>query len=78
MLVVAISMAVEVVQYVFMLGIGDIDDVILNGIGGLAGVLVYQGIYRLCRADDWKARCITAAAAPIAGVLSFLILIGLN
>ena len=78
LLVVAISMAVEVVQYVFMLGIGDIDDVILNGIGGLAGVLVYQGIYRLCRADDWKARCITAAAAPIAGVLSFLILIGLN
>ncbi len=78
LLVVIISMAAEVIQYAFMLGIGDVDDVILNGIGGLMGVLLYQGLYRLCKADDWKARCITAAAAPIAGALSFLVLIGMN
>ncbi len=78
LLVVIISMAAEVIQYAFMLGIGDVDDVILTGIGGLMGVLLYQGLYRLCKADDWKARCITAAAAPIAGALSFLVLIGMN
>lgn len=78
LVIVMVSIAVEVVQYVFMLGIGDIDDVILNGIGGLAGVLLYKGLYRLCKADDDRARCVTAVAAPIAGALSFLILILVN
>ena len=76
--IVMVSIVVEVVQYVFMLGIGDIDDVILNCIGGLVGVLLYKGLYRLCKADDDRARCVTAVAAPIAGALSFLILILVN
>ncbi len=75
LLVVAVSAAVEAVQFAFMLGIGDIDDVILNGIGGFLGVLLCRWLYRLCRNDEQKTRRTVAVLAPAAGVVSFAILI---
>ena len=48
-----ISTAVEIVQFIFKLGIGDIDDVILNTIGGLLGVLICRSLYLICK-DDFK------------------------
>lgn len=75
LLVMAVSAAVEMAQFAFQLGIGDVDDVILNGIGGLLGVLLCKGLYRLCKEDEAGVRRAVAIFAPIAGVLSFAILI---
>lgn len=76
--VVLVSVAVEAVQFACKLGIGDIDDVLLNGLGGLLGVLLCWGIYLLCKGDHFKTRCVTAVCAPAAGIISFAILIFLN
>jgi len=78
LLAAAASLAVETVQVIFRMGIGDIDDVILNGIGGLLGVLLCRGIFRLCKGDGFKTRCTVAVLAPLAGILSFAVLILLN
>mgnify|MGYP001027468016 CR=1 FL=1 len=40
--VVLISMAVEILQYVFKVGATDIDDIILNGLGGFLGIMIYK------------------------------------
>ena len=71
--VFVISMAVEIVQFITKFGIGDIDDVILNSIGGLIGVLICRLLYLICN-DDFKVRRIIAILAPIVGVMSFVIL----
>ena len=55
----------------------DIDDLLLNAIGGALGVLVCQGVYRLLGSWD-KARTLVAVAAPVAGAAFFAILIWMN
>lgn len=72
------SLAAEAVQVAFKLGTGDIDDIILNGLGGLLGILLCRGIYRLCKQDGFRARCAVAVMAPIVGVISFAVLVLLN
>ncbi len=78
LLVVLVSVAVEAVQFTFKMGIGDIDDVLLNGIGGLLGVLLCRGIYLLCKEDRFKARCVVAVIAPAVGILSMAGLVWMN
>ena len=41
MLILA-SVCIEVLQYVFIRGVSDIDDVILNSVGGLIGIACYK------------------------------------
>jgi glycopeptide antibiotics resistance protein len=77
LLIIAISISVEVIQFVCKLGIGDIDDVILNGIGGLIGIVICRLLYLMFK-DDIKVRCIIAIIAPIGGVLSLGMLIFYN
>lgn len=67
------SLIVEIIQYTFKLGIGDIDDIILNCLGGFIGIGIYQLLLRALR-DTAKVRRIVAVAAPVVGVLSFLFL----
>lgn len=76
--VVLASVAAEAAQFAFKMGIGDIDDVLLNTLGGLLGVLLCRGIYRVCKNEDFKARCVVAFMAPLVGVLSFGILLFMN
>ncbi|MFF2016150.1 VanZ family protein [Paenibacillus sp. NPDC058177] len=45
-ILVATAVSLEVIQYVLALGSSDIDDVLLNLIGGLLGIAVYKGIER--------------------------------
>jgi glycopeptide antibiotics resistance protein len=71
------SVAVEIIQYAFKRGIGDIDDVILNTIGGFIGILLCRLLYSLCK-DDIKVRRIVGIIAPIIGVLFFVILYLVN
>ncbi len=71
--VFVISTVVEIVQFISKFGIGDIDDVILNSMGGLIGVLICRLLYLIC-SDDSKVRRIIAISAPIFGVISFAVL----
>lgn len=68
-----VSILVEIIQVIFRFGIGDIDDIILNSIGGLVGVLIYRLMLLMCK-DDLKVRRIIAIFAPITGIVSFVIL----
>lgn len=78
LLAALVSLAAEAIQFVFKLGIGDIDDVLLNTLGGLLGVLLCRGIYRVCKNNGFKARCVVAVMAPLVGALSFGILLFMN
>ena len=45
--VVLISVAVEILQYVFKVGATDIDDIILNGLGGFLGIMIYKILHKI-------------------------------
>jgi glycopeptide antibiotics resistance protein len=59
LIVVCASVAVEIAQGVFGLGASDIDDVILNSLGGVIGILFFTLLYVLLR--SWS-RVITVMA----------------
>jgi glycopeptide antibiotics resistance protein len=77
LLILSFSISVEIIQYIFGLGIGDIDDVILNVLGGVIGVGLYQMLWLIFKHYN-KVRNIIAICAPICGVLSYIILIFIN
>jgi glycopeptide antibiotics resistance protein len=60
LVVAGASVAVEILQGVFGLGASDIDDVILNTLGGLVGILFVALLRRLLRRRD---RVVTVMAA---------------
>lgn len=68
-----ISLSVEIVQYIFKIGASDIDDVILNCLGGFIGIAAYR-ILLLKFKDLNKVRYIIEIIAPIGAIVSFLIL----
>ncbi len=47
-----ISLSVELLQFIFGLGTADIDDILLNSLGGLLGMLVYKGLYTLLKDEE--------------------------
>lgn len=71
--VILMSVIAEVIQYVCRRGVADIDDVILNGLGGFLGVLSYQILFSLCK-DKFKVRRIVEVLAPVTCVVCFIIL----
>ena len=70
-----ISTVVEVLQYIFAVGSADIDDVILNTVGGLIGVSLFRVMELLLKDQTKKAVTILA---PVGGIFSFLILFLVN
>ncbi len=68
-----ISLSVEILQYIFMIGVSDIDDVILNCVGGFIGITVYR-VLLLKLKDLKKVRYSIEILAPIGGIVSFFIL----
>jgi glycopeptide antibiotics resistance protein len=55
MIILLIPIIVELIQFVWSLGICDVDDVILNAIGGLLGILVFkvvEKLYCIVKKDD--------------------------
>lgn len=71
-LIALISVIVEIAQYLFKVGATDIDDVILNTVGGLVGILIFKVLYNLLKD---KTRIAVEILAPAAGVGAVLILI---
>lgn len=74
-IIAGLSVLVEVIQYIFAVGVTDIDDVILNTIGGLLGVLLYRLILFLFKE---KTKFAIEIFAPIGGVAVFVIFCVLN
>ena len=68
-----VSLSAELVQYIFKMGIGDIDDVILNTFGGMIGIGAYH-ILLVKLKDANKVRHVIEVIAPMVGIASFLIL----
>ena len=69
------SVAVEITQLVSKLGSCDVDDVILNTVGGLIGVSLFKVMELFLKDQTKKAVTILA---PVGGIFSFLILFLVN
>jgi glycopeptide antibiotics resistance protein len=71
LLVVAVSFSAEVIQGLLGIGTADIDDIILNGFGGLVGILGYR-LFLLIVKDQKKVRtAITILSAVIGSPVLF-------
>lgn len=46
------TLVAEIFQFIFGLGAADIDDIILNCLGGFIGILAYRGLYALLKNED--------------------------
>lgn len=72
LIVASASVAVEILQGVFALGASDIDDVILNCLGGLIGIQLVL-LLRVILRDPGRVRAVVAALSVVAlPVLSYL------
>ena len=70
------SISVEIIQGAFAIGVSDIDDVILNSLGGALGVLGYKFLLFIL-GDDKRARTAVTILSSIFGlpVIFYLLLI---
>ncbi len=76
--VFAISLLVEIIQFSFGIGAADIDDVLLNCLGGVMGILAYKLLAAFIK-DKSKIRRIIAVGSSMIGIplliISVLLLI---
>lgn len=73
-MIVLTSIAIELIQYILSLGATDIDDVILNSLGGVIGVLLYRMIDALMK-DKQKVKSLLAICSSFIGIPLFFICI---
>ena len=74
--IAAVSVCVEVLQYVLAVGVSDVDDVILNGVGGLVGLLVYRLARWIVRQPSHLRTTVSLLSLVVAGpVLGFLMFV---
>ncbi len=69
----AISVGVEILQFILGIGAADIDDVLLNTLGALLGILLYRVIYAAVK-DEGKAKNAITLLWCAAGGLVLLLL----
>lgn len=55
LLLIVISVAIEISQYVLGVGFSELDDVIHNGVGGVIGVAVCAGVRKWWRGCDCRS-----------------------
>ena len=74
--IAAVSVCVEVLQYVLAVGVSDMDDVILNAVGGLVGLLVYRLARWIVRQPSHLRTTVALLSLVVAGpVLGFLMFV---
>ena len=61
------SLSVEILQFVLAVGAADVDDIILNTFGAIAGILIYKLLRKLLR-DESRAKNAVAAVTIICGL----------
>jgi glycopeptide antibiotics resistance protein len=64
---IVLFVAVETIQFTLGLGVGDIDDVILNTLGGVIGVLSYMLLSKLLGSRD-RAKTVVSVVSLIVGI----------
>lgn len=74
-IVALISLCVEIVQYILAIGTADVDDIILNTIGGLLGILIFKLVYLIFKD---KSKTVITFLTPIGGVIAVILLFVLN
>lgn len=77
LLICSISMIVEVLQFLFRVGATDIDDVLLNTLGGAMGLLCYH-VLRTWLRDVERIKRAVALLAPIAFTCGVMFLLRYN
>ena len=70
-IVALISLCVEIVQYILAIGTADVDDIILNTIGGLLGILIFKLVYLIFKD---KSKVVITFLTPIGGVIAVILL----
>lgn len=73
-----LSLCYEVIQFIFAIGASDITDVIMNTLGGAAGVLLIFLISKVLKDKTIKILNIAAIICTAAVVAFMALLIGLN
>ncbi len=61
------SLFIELFQFIFNIGIADVDDLILNCIGGFLGLLIYKLFSKLLK-TEYKVKTIIAVLSFTAGL----------
>lgn len=77
LIVLLASVCVELTQWIFGIGTLDIDDVILNTLGGLIGICGYKLFMALLR-DESKVRTLLAVCSAIGLPVLLFLLFGIN
>ncbi len=72
-LMFAISFGAEVLQYILGLGAADVDDIILNTIGGLLGIFTYRIVYFVLKNEN-KTRAIITFLFCLVPVCFFVLM----
>lgn len=67
LLVILLSAGVEVLQGVTSVGVMDVDDVILNSLGGFIGILFYRILFFLVK-DEARTRSFVGALSSYTGI----------
>ena len=65
LMVFLVSLGVEIIQYLFRIGASDIDDIILNCLGGIIGILIYCLLAKLFKSKEKTKKIITIISACV-------------
>ncbi|MED3549643.1 VanZ family protein [Cytobacillus praedii] len=68
----SLSLGAEIIQYIFAIGASDIDDLILNSLGGLIGILIYLVLERILKNGHRVRKLITVASALVGVPVLFI------
>ncbi|MDR0519927.1 MAG: VanZ family protein [Clostridiales Family XIII bacterium] len=71
LLAAGLSLLFEILQFIFVLGVSDITDILSNTLGGLAGIGAYSLASRMLKARTIKIINIAALAITVCVVLRF-------
>ena len=77
LIVFSISLSAEILQYLFACGISDIDDVLLNSLGGLIGIACYLLLLRCLKSEALARRFFTILSALL-GIPAFVLIMALK
>ena len=70
-----VTLSVEILQFALALGAADVDDIILNLLGGVFGILIYRMLCRLLKSEERVRTAIVIAGTII--IVPLLVLYGM-
>lgn len=74
LIVFGVGLAIEVIRYLFKVETSNVNEVIQNMLGGVIGIIMYQGIFIVTKDRD-KIRRIVTFCSSIVGIPTFLLTI---